>query len=78
MFFILKTKQIIVVTHSPQVAALGNQHYKVSKILESGRNITKIEQLDNKKKILEIARMLSGKKITSEAEEAAKILINTI
>ena len=37
------------VTHSPQVAALGNQHYKVSKILESGRNITKIEKLDNNK-----------------------------
>ncbi len=72
-----KTKQIIVVTHSPQVAALGNQHYKVSKIMESGVNITKIEKLDNNKKILEIARMLSGKEITSEAEEAAKILINT-
>ena len=72
-----KTKQIIVVTHSPQVAALGNQHYKVSKILENGRNITKIEKLDNNKKILEIARMLSGKEITSEAEEAAKILIST-
>lgn len=73
-----KTKQIIVVTHSPQVAALGDQHFKVSKTLIEGRNKTILKQLDKNEKILEIARMLSGKEITYEAEEAAKKLIKAI
>ena len=73
-----KTKQIIVVTHSPQVAALGNQHFKVSKTFIEGRNKTILKKLDKKEKILEIARMISGKEITFEAEEAAKKLIKAI
>ena len=73
-----KTKQIIVVTHSPQVAALGDQHFKVSKTLIKGRNKTILKKLDKNEKILEIARMLSGKEVTFEAEEAAKKLIKAI
>lgn len=72
-----KQKQIIVVTHSPQVAAIGDQHLKVTKSLISGNNITKLFSLDSNGKINEIARMLSGKVVTPEAELAAKRLIES-
>ena len=72
-----KKKQIIVVTHSPQVAAIGDQHLKVTKSLISGNNITKLFSLDSNEKINEIARMLSGKVITPEAQLAAKRLIES-
>lgn len=72
-----KQKQIIVVTHSPQVAAMGDQHLKVTKSLISGNNITKLFSLDSNEKINEIARMLSGRVVTPEAELAAKRLIES-
>ena len=72
-----KKKQIIVVTHSPQVAAIGDQHLKVTKSLISGNNITKLFSLDSNEKINEIARMLSGKVITPEAQLAAKRLMES-
>ena len=72
-----RRKQIIVVTHSPQVAALGNQHLKVTKSYVDGNNVTRLVSLNSNEKINEIARMLSGRDITPEAELAAKNLINS-
>ena len=71
-----KNKQIIVVTHSPQVASLGDEHYKVVKEISKFHNQTNIIKLSLNDKINEIARMLSGKIITNEAILAAKRLIN--
>ncbi len=70
-----ESRQVIVVTHSPQVAAYGNNHFVVKKInkdLDTKINVMKIN-LDEK--IEEVARMLSGKVITEEAMKAAKKLI---
>jgi len=69
------SRQVIVVTHSPQVAAHGNTHFVVekdNKDLDTKINVLKIN-LDEK--IKEVARMLSGKVITEEAIKAAKKLI---
>ena len=63
------------VTHSPQVAAFGNDHFIVEKI-ESDKSIIKLKKLNNEEKLKEIARMLSGKEITLEAVNAARKLIN--
>ena len=71
-----ENKQIIVVTHSPQVASLGDEHYKVVKEISQSSNQTNIIKLSSNDKINEIARMLSGKEITNEAILAAKKLIN--
>ena len=60
-----------VITHSPQVASVGQNHYKVSK----SKFETRLIKLDSEERIMEIARMLSAKEITSEAIEAAKKLI---
>ena len=63
-------------THSPQVASLGDEHYKVVKEISQSSNQTNIIKLSSNDKINEIARMLSGKEITNEAILAAKKLIN--
>ena len=71
-----ESKQVIVVTHSPQVAAFGNDHFIVEKNTESDKSIIKLKKLNNEEKLKEIARMLSGKEITLEAVNAARKLIN--
>ena len=67
--------QVLVVTHSPQVAARGQRHIRVLK--ESTRNSARaeVETLDDAARREEIARMLSGAKITDEARAAAESLI---
>ena len=71
-----ESKQVIVVTHSPQVAAFGNDHFVVEKNIESDRSVINLKKLNNEEKLKEIARMLSGKEITLEAVNAARKLIN--
>ena len=67
--------QILVVTHSPQVAAYSDSHYKVEKFVKDGATVTSVYKLNNKEKQEEIARMLSGEVISDEARAAAKVLI---
>lgn len=57
-------RQTLCVTHLPQVAAQGHQHFKVSKASDGGATLTKIEALDDKARRDEIARMLGGIEIT--------------
>ncbi len=67
--------QVLVVTHSPQVAALGAHHLRVAKRVENDVTISEVEQLTGDERIDEIARMLSGDRITQAAREAAKALM---
>lgn len=68
--------QVLVVTHSPQVAARGAQHYRVAKAeVEPGRVLTSVEQLPAAARTEEIARMLSGENVTDHARAAAAALI---
>jgi DNA repair protein RecN (Recombination protein N) len=66
--------QVIVVTHSPQVAALGSHHWRVHKTLGKSPR-TEVEPLDDRGRREEIARMLSGAKVTDEARAAADRLM---
>ena len=68
--------QVLVVTHSPQVAAQGRQHYKVEKSTQDNITTTKVFELDNAARREEIARMLSGATITGEARAAADALLS--
>ncbi|MBI2242242.1 MAG: DNA repair protein RecN [Magnetospirillum gryphiswaldense] len=71
-----KDVQVLVVTHSPQVAARGAQHYRVAKTeVESGRVATSVAQLSAGERTEEIARMLSGENVTDHARAAAAALI---
>ncbi len=71
-----KNVQIFVVTHSPQVAARGAHHLRVSKQTKAKLTTTSAEVLDKNARIEEIARMLSGAEITPAARKAAVSLIN--
>lgn len=68
--------QVFTITHLPQVAAKGNHHFRVEKKLENGKTITFLEVLNQKSRIEEIAKMLSGNKVTKSAIEHAKQLMN--
>ena len=67
--------QVITITHLPQVAGKGNQHFRVFKADTDEQTITHIEQLSSEQRIQEIARMLSGSDITLEALANARTLI---
>ncbi|ATG46122.1 DNA repair protein RecN [Celeribacter ethanolicus] len=67
--------QVLVVTHSPQVAALGGHHWRVAKRVEAGMTLSEVTPLDADNRIDELARMLSGDTITEAAREAARALL---
>ncbi len=68
-------RQVLCVTHQPQVAAAGHAQYRVSKAAQEGITQSSVERLDAHGRIAEIARMLGGAKVTTEAQAAAKQLL---
>lgn len=68
-------RQVISITHLPQVAALGSEHYKVYKEEGAGGTQTKIISLGTEERVKEIAQMMSGEQMTDSAVEAARNLI---
>ena len=67
--------QVLVVTHSPQVAARGEQHFRVAKGVRADRAETRVEPLDAPQRREEIARMLAGERVTDAARAAADDLL---
>jgi DNA repair protein RecN (Recombination protein N) len=70
-----KSAQVLVVTHSPQVAARGDRHWRVAKGEAKTGVVTTVEALDAAARREEIARMLAGAKVTDEARAAAVSLL---
>lgn len=68
--------QVLCITHLPQVAAIGNYHKHIYKVLEDGRTKTHVKELNYDERIDEIAMMLSGDKMSLYALEHAKALLN--
>uniref|UniRef100_A4WQE5 DNA repair protein RecN n=1 Tax=Cereibacter sphaeroides (strain ATCC 17025 / ATH 2.4.3) TaxID=349102 RepID=A4WQE5_CERS5 len=68
--------QVLVVTHSPQVAALGAHHWRVEKRVAQGMTTSTVTPLVAEGRIEEIARMLAGDTITDAAREAARALLD--
>lgn len=69
-------QQILVVTHSPQVAAAAREHLRVEKQADGKSAVTKVVRLEEAERREEIARMLSGARITDEARAAADKLMD--
>ncbi|QDI75306.1 MULTISPECIES: DNA repair protein RecN [Leisingera] len=67
--------QVLVVTHSPQVAALGGHHWQVRKQVVDGMTLSQVVPLDGTERVDELARMVSGDTITNEARAAARALL---
>ncbi|MCF6304016.1 MAG: DNA repair protein RecN [Rhodobacteraceae bacterium] len=72
---VAKDTQTLVVTHSPQVAAIGATHFVVSKSVQAGQTTTKVTALDAGQRRDEIARMLAGDTVTDAARAAADALL---
>ena len=72
---VAESVQVLVVTHSPQVAARGAAHFRVSKAAKGARTATTVEPLTKRDRREEIARMLAGETITAAARAAAQDLL---
>jgi DNA repair protein RecN (Recombination protein N) len=67
--------QVLVVTHSPQVAAKGAHHWQVSKRVANGATLSTVVALSSDERVEEIARMLAGDTVTDAARDAARALL---
>jgi len=76
LYELSKYSQVVCVTHLPQIASKTNDsHYKIFKVDSDNRIVAKIEELNNKSKINEIARLLSNEEITSDSiKQAANMM----
>lgn len=68
--------QIICITHLPQIASKGNNHFLVKKGIKEGRTQTLISELGNDERIHEIARLMGGRKVTDQAIAHAKEMLS--
>lgn len=73
-----REKQIICITHLPQIAALSEAHYKIEKIVRDGRTKSFIKKLSEDEKIYELARIIGGSQLTEKTIENAKEIIENV
>ena len=69
-------RQVLSITHLPQVAALGSRHYKVHKEETANGTVTDIVELEQQERVREIAQMMSGEVLTDAAMDAANLLLS--
>lgn len=70
------SSQVIAISHLPQVASRANQHLKVVKQIIDNQTFSDVKNLNNEERVMEIAKLLSGKEVSNEAYENAKVLLN--
>ncbi len=70
-----ESRQIICITHLPQIAALSDTHFRVSKSEKTDETFAEIKILSEDEKINEVAKLISGEKVTESASKSAKELI---
>ncbi|HOW22043.1 MAG TPA: DNA repair protein RecN [Sedimentibacter sp.] len=75
MNYIAKNNQVICVTHSPQIASIAKNHFLIEKKVLGNETFSTVKKLDKENKIREIARLLSGMKITDKSLNNALELI---
>ena len=68
--------QIIAITHLPQIAALGDEHFRVAKHVEEGRTVTGIERLDEEEQAAQVATLIGGEDVTGAALKNARQLMD--
>lgn len=69
-------RQVLVVTHLPQVAAFADAHLRVAKHVEAGRTVSTVEVLDDEARVVELSRMLSGRPASATARRHASELLS--
>ena len=72
MHIIGKNRQVICITHLPQIAAMADYHYLIEKSVADDRTVTEIKRLDQEGSVRELARLLGGDNITDRILESAR------
>jgi DNA repair protein RecN (Recombination protein N) len=75
---VAKRRQVICITHLPQVAVFGTNHLAVTKSVRDGRTTTEVEPLAEKDRVEEVARMLGGRDLTSVTLKHAREMIESV
>ena len=70
-----RNQQVICITHLPQIASFAAHHYRIDKYVEKGKTYTRIKELCYEERVQEIARLLTGSRITESALQSARELI---
>ncbi|MCY1059657.1 DNA repair protein RecN [Nannocystis sp. SCPEA4] len=70
-----RQRQVLCITHLPQIAAFADAHFRVEKHTQAGRTITRVVKLSDDERVEELARMLGGSRVTTSAREHAHALI---
>jgi DNA repair protein RecN (Recombination protein N) len=70
------TRQVLCVTHQPQIARFAHYHLVVEKLIENGRTITTVKGLDREERVHELARMIGGAVDAQSTREAARWLLD--
>ena len=72
---ISRHRQVILITHLPQIAAFADRHFKIAKAVESGRTKTHVTTVEGKERIQELAHMMAGDKMTAVALKHAEDML---
>ncbi|KAF1297144.1 DNA repair protein RecN [Enterococcus sp. JM4C] len=75
IYQVAQNSQVLCITHLPQVAAVANYQYYISKDVKKGRTETEVQQLTSEERVAEIARMLAGSEITDLTKKHAEELL---
>ena len=70
-----KAQQVVCITHLPQIAAFADQHFLIEKGENGGRTQTRVRRMKREERVEEIARMLSGAKLTETSREHAEQML---
>ena len=69
-------RQVICITHLPQIACYADKHYSVIKLLDNDRIVTKVQNIEGEKRVIEIARMLGGSEGEKQTIEHARAILS--
>lgn len=72
-----KNRQVILITHLPQIASFADTHFKISKTVKNGRALTQVDQLDEEDRVKEIAEMMSGQSKSDISITHAEDMLST-
>ncbi|MEF2964443.1 DNA repair protein RecN [Paenibacillus sp. M1] len=76
LYRLSRTCQVFSITHLPQVACMADQQYLIEKVVEDGRTMTRVQQLNDVERVNELARMLGGVEITEKTQHHAQEMLN--
>ena len=75
LYEVARNRQVLCVTHLPQIAAMADVHYQISKAQKDGRTYTHLTPLDHEGRIQELARLIGGARITQTTRKSAEEML---